>query len=68
MAWLSAREAAQLLGVSPDTAERRAQAALARGDTRIQRGRKQFIAEEAVWRELIPGPVSRGRPPSNEKR
>jgi len=66
MARLSAREAAEKIGVSSDTMRRAAKKAIKKGDSRIERGRRQFIAEEAVWRELVPGPVSRGRPPKHQ--
>lgn len=68
MALLSAREAAELLGVSHDTTTRRAKDALTRGDTRVQMVGNQFVADESFWREVIPGPVSRGRPPLDKWR
>lgn len=62
--YLTAREAARLLGQTERMAQRRAQEAFERGDTDVVRIGQAWAATEAWWREHLK-PKPRGRPPSS---
>lgn len=67
-AYLTARQAAQLLGSSPATAQRRAREAAERGDPQVMRIGKAWAAPEAWWREhLQPKPMGRPRTHANDE-
>lgn len=60
--YLSARQAAQLLGRTPRMAARRAKEAADQGDPNVIRVGRTWIAPEAWWREHVkPKPIGRPR-------
>ena len=60
--YLSARQAAKLLGRTPRMAARRAKEAAEQGDPNVFRLGRTWLAPESWWREhLKPKPM--GRPP-----